>query len=145
MSGESGYCSEFGQYAGDEEEIPEEEADYIKAKVLKKDVRAVVHEDIVNVEPEVLHQTRGINSSKAEEASKPETQRVKKITKKGGQAGASSTRLVLSQIVGKPWYHGKMERNEAETILAGTPALTFLVRHSYKLPVAAKDGYLRNR
>ena len=137
MSGESGYCSgpgEYGQYPGDEEEILEEETDYIKAKVLKKD----------SSESEILVQTGGMNSPKTEEASKPETQRVKKISKKGERHGASSTRPVLLQIARKPWYHGKMDRNEAEKILAGTPALTFLVRHSFKLPVV-KDGYLRNR
>ena len=143
MSGESGYCSEPGEYGHYQDEEISDDSDYIEPKVSKRDLGAVGDQPprAANVKPEELHQTPGMNCPKAEAGSKG----VKKTTKKVFRTGASSTRLVLLQINGKPWYHGKMEREKAEEILAGKPALTFLVRHSYKPPVPAKDGYLRNR
>ena len=73
MSGESGYCSEPGEYGSyqGEEEISEE-SDYIKPKVSKRDLGVIIPRyqlprsfDEGNVKPEALHQVPGMNYPKA--------------------------------------------------------------------------------
>ena len=129
MSGESGYCSEYGYYP-DDVDIPEE----VKPKIMRKDVQSASDRNTVGKDGEIM-----------ETQSKCEIDSAKKGERKVIPPGKCSTRVVLLNISGQPWYHGKMERKQAEQILSGKPPLTFLIRHSYKHPVPDNDGYLRNR